>query len=175
VSAFHIVPQLADRLDGPEIGPALEALRAIGEPARAALPRLAALSSHMDVRLTQLEDCYLFIWTVVSVARRPDDTHLALRILSTVMTKVPSLLSSTAEAMLMFGLDGRNAVLSYLHSDDNTVEHRLDVARILQRAGLAESRRSARARSRAAARHTCAVARSDAWCMRCINSMRGRP
>ena len=39
----------------------------------------------------------------------------------------------------MFGPDGRNAVLSYLHSDDNTVAHRLDVARILQRAGLSSA------------------------------------
>jgi hypothetical protein len=129
-----VVEPLAQRLDGQEVGVALDALRAIGPGARGALPRLAALSKRFDATCNAPVKAERLIGTVAAIATRPTDASGALPMLVALMSSCPSRLSETAAAIAQLGDEGRTVLLTHLRDDSNAIWIRGSVAGALHKA-----------------------------------------
>lgn len=129
------VAQLAEALAGPEVEPALEALRTIGAGAHGALPHLVGLSKRLDANCARPVRADRLVTTVAALATRPEDASVALQTLVPLMSSCPATLTRTAEAIAMLGSDGGRVLRTYLRDDDRTIPGRLSVAHVLQRAG----------------------------------------
>jgi hypothetical protein len=129
------VALLADLLDASSPGAApvaaIDALRAIGPRARAALPRLVRLTQRLAAACPTEDWLVRVVDAVDAIASPTADAAVAAQALAPLLACYVSR-STAARSLARYGSDGQAVLLRVLRDDDRTVDDRLVVAPALR-------------------------------------------